>query len=249
MVRRLYEEYELTRSEAEATVRPAEDARGHPPPVRAQNRIRALGSVNVDAIEEYREVSERYEFLSAQVRDVETSKEELLRLIGDLTVQMREIFIERFRQINYNYGIVFTELFGGGKGELRLTDPDDILGPASRCMQPPGKVILNLDALSGGEKALVAIALLFAILKVAPSPLLRARRDRGGSRRRQCRPVCPISAADDGEYPVYRHHPSAGHDGGGGRPHGDHAGAGVSKLLELRASEVEEKLGIQVDKG
>ncbi len=91
-------------------------ARGHPPPVRAQNRIRALGSVNVDAIEEYREVSERYEFLSAQVRDVETSKEELLRLIGDLTVQMREIFIERFKQINYNYGIVFTELFGGGKG-------------------------------------------------------------------------------------------------------------------------------------
>lgn len=102
-----------------------------------KNRIRALGSVNVDAIEEYREVSERYEFLSAQVRDVETSKEELLRLIGDLTVQMREIFIERFRQINYNYGIVFTELFGGGKGELRLTDPDDILAPASRCMYSP----------------------------------------------------------------------------------------------------------------
>lgn len=118
MVRRLYEEYELTRSEAEAA---APAGRGRAAATRRlselKNRIRALGSVNVDRHRGYREVSERYEFLSAQVRDVETSKEELLRLIGDLTVQMREIFIERFRQINYNYGIVFTELFGGGKGD------------------------------------------------------------------------------------------------------------------------------------
>lgn len=81
----------------------------------------------MDAIEEYKEVSERYEFLNAQVQDVEVSKDELLALIGELTVQMREIFIERFKQINYNYGIVFAEMFGGGKGELKLSDPDDIL--------------------------------------------------------------------------------------------------------------------------
>ena len=252
VVRRLYEEYELTRSEAEATVRPAEDV---PAATRRlselKNRIRALGSVNVDAIEEYREVSERYEFLSAQVRDVETSKEELLRLIGDLTVQMREIFIERFRQINYNYGIVFTELFGGGKGELRLTDPDDILGSGIEMhVQPPGKVILNLDALSGGEKALVAIALLFAILKVAPSPFCV---------------LDEIEAALDDvnvdRYAQYLRRMTGNtqfivitHRRGTMEEADVLYGVtmqerGVSKLLELRASEVEEKLGIQVDKG
>ena len=80
-----------------------------------KSRIRNLGSVNVDAIEEYKEVSERYEFLSTQVRDVEVSRDELRKLINDLTTQMREIFIEQFKLINLNYGIVFAELFGGGR--------------------------------------------------------------------------------------------------------------------------------------
>lgn len=94
----------------------------------------------MDAIEEYKEVSERYEFLNAQVQDVEVSKDELLALIGELTVQMREIFIERFKQINYNYGIVFAEMFAGGKGELKLSDPDDILHSGIEMhVQPPGQ--------------------------------------------------------------------------------------------------------------
>ena len=251
VVRRLYEEYELTRSEAEASVQPAEDI---PAATRRlselKNRIRALGSVNVDAIEEYREVSERYEFLSAQVRDVETSKEELHRLIGDLTVQMREIFIDRFRQINYNYGIVFTEMFGGGKGELKLTDPEDILGSGIEMhVQPPGKVILNLDALSGGEKALAAIALLFAILKVTPSPFCvldeieaalddvnvdryaqYLRRMSGNSQFIVITHRRGTMEAADVLYGVTMQE------------------QGISKLLELRASEVEEKLGIRMDK-
>ena len=251
VVRRLYEEYELTRSEAEELARPIEDLAGaNRRLAELKNRIRALGSVNVDAIEEYKEVSQRYEFLSTQVKDVEVSREELLKLINDLTVQMREIFIERFKQINYNYGIVFTELFGGGKGELKLTDPDDILHSGIEMhVQPPGKVILNLDVLSGGEKALVAIALLFAILKVTPSPFCvldeieAALDDVNVDRYAQyLRRMC-----DNTQFIVITHRR-------GSMEEADvlygvtMQEQGVSKLLELRASEVEEKLGIKVDK-
>lgn len=251
-VRRLYEEYELTRSEAEELVRPVEDVSEATRRLsELKNRIRALGSVNVDAIEEYREVSERYEFLSAQVKDVETSKEELLRLIGDLTVQMREIFLDRFRQINYNYGIVFTELFGGGKGELKLTNPDDILGSGIEMhVQPPGKVILNLDALSGGEKALVAIALLFAILKVTPSPFcvldeIEAALD-DVNVDRYAQYLRRMTGNTQFIVITHRRGTMEEADVLYGVTMQDQ---GVSKLLELRASEVEEKLGIQVDKG
>lgn len=117
VVRRLYEEYELTRTEAEAAAKPiADPAAANRRLGELKSKIRGLGSVNVDAIEEYKEVSERYEFLNAQVQDVEVSKDELLALIGELTVQMREIFIERFKQINYNYGIVFAECLAAAKG-------------------------------------------------------------------------------------------------------------------------------------
>lgn len=172
VVNRLYAEYELTRAEAEEVAKPLEDI----PAAKSRlselkNKIRALGNVNVDAIEEYKEVSERYEFLSKQVEDVEVSKKELLKLIDELTVQMREMFIVRFRQINENFGEVFTELFGGGKAELKLSDMDNILESGiEMSVQPPKKLIRNLESLSGGEKALTAIALLFAILKVTPSP-------------------------------------------------------------------------------
>lgn len=249
VIRRLYEEYELTRSEAEAMVKPLEDvAQAGRRLNELKNKIRSLGSVNVDAIEEYREVHERYTFLSEQVRDVEVSRDELLRLIGDLTVQMREIFIERFKQINYNYGIVFTELFGGGKGELRLTDPDDILHSGIEMhVQPPGKVILNLDVLSGGEKAMAAIALLFAILKVTPSPFcvldeIEAALDDVNVDRYAAylRRMC-----DNTQFIVITHR----------RGTMEEADVlygvtmqeqGVSKLLELRASEVEAKLGMKM---
>ena len=250
VIRRLYEEYELTRSEAEAVAKPIEDlAKAGRRLAELKNKIRALGSVNVDAIEEYKEVSERYTFLSAQVKDVEVSKDELTKLIGDLTVQMREIFIERFKQINYNYGIVFNELFGGGKGELRLTDPDDILHSGIELhVQPPGKVILNLDALSGGEKAMAAIALLFAILKVTPSPFcvldeIEAALDDVNVDRYAAylRRMCGNT-----QFIVITHR----------RGTMEEADVlygvtmqerGVSKLLELRASEVEARLGISMN--
>ena len=247
--RRLYEEYELTRMEAEAVAKPIEDpTAANRRVLELRNKIRALGSVNVDAIEEFKEVNERYQFLKVQITDVENTKEELLRQINELTVQMREVFIERFKQINYQYGIVFAELFGGGKGELRLSDPDDILGSGiDMFIQPPGKVILNLEALSGGEKALAATALLFAILKVTPSPFCvldeveAALDDVNVDRyaaylRRMCDRIQFIAITHrrgtmeeaDTLYGVTMQE------------------RGVSKLLELRASEVEQKLGLKL---
>jgi len=135
-----------------------------------KGQIRSLGSINVEAIEEYKEVSERYRFLKAQIDDVEKSREELIKLIRDLTAEMRELFLENFKAINGHFSSIFAELFGGGSGELVLLDPQDVLTSGIDIrVQPPGKIIKNLTALSGGEKALVAIAIYFSILKVKPS--------------------------------------------------------------------------------
>ena len=146
------------------------------PTLRAQvadlrGKIRALGSVNVSAIEEYKEVKARYDELSRQVTDVEESRNELSRMIAKLSAQMREIFTDSFRAINENFSRVFTELFGGGEASLVLEDESDVLacGIGIR-VAPPGKVIKNLEALSGGEQALVAISIYFAILAVNPAP-------------------------------------------------------------------------------
>ena len=136
-----------------------------------RGKIRALGSVNVSAIEEYKEVKARYDELSRQVTDVEESRNELSRMIAKLSAQMREIFTDSFRAINENFSRVFTELFGGGEASLVLEDESDVLacGIGIR-VAPPGKVIKNLEALSGGEQALVAISIYFAILAVNPAP-------------------------------------------------------------------------------
>ena len=136
-----------------------------------KSKIRALGTVNTDAIDEYKEVSERYEFLNGQLSDVTKSKSELERLISELTKSMKEIFSESFAKINENFKQIFVELFGGGKAELKLTDPDNVLESGIEInVAPPGKVIKNLSLLSGGEQSFVAIAIYFAILKLRPSP-------------------------------------------------------------------------------
>lgn len=172
IIAKLWDEYELTRREALAAFEVVEST---PQVVRQLSELRlklkALGVVNVAAIEEYQQVSERYEFMSTQINDVETSKRELYRLINDLTAQMKTLFIERFQQINENFNAVFKELFGGGKAEVALTDPSDVLNSGINIfVQPPGKIVSHLELLSGGEKALVAIALYFAIMKVSPAP-------------------------------------------------------------------------------
>ena len=169
---KLWDEYQLTVSGAEEVCVEFESL----PALRAQvaelrNKIRALGNVNVSAIEEYKEVKARYDALSAQVADVEGSKNELTRMIANLCSQMREIFSDSFRAINENFGRVFTELFGGGEASLILEDESDVLASGIGIrVAPPGKVIKNLEALSGGEQALVAISIYFAILAVNPAP-------------------------------------------------------------------------------
>ena len=171
-INRLWEEYETTL--AEALPRCIEysgitELRQQVTSVR--NRIRALGYVNVSAIEEYEEVLSRYTFLSEQIRDVDESRKSLLDLISDLETEMKQIFTVSFNEINLRFHRTFQELFGGGTANLYLTDENDILNSGIELdVQPPGKVIKNLSALSGGEKALVAIAIYMAILEINPSP-------------------------------------------------------------------------------
>lgn len=169
---KLYDEYQLTRREAAALEIVIEDYQAAGRRLaELKSQIKALGSVNVSAIEEYKEVSERYEFMSGQINDVEKSKNELNKLIYDLTGKMASQFRESFNKINTCFGETFRELFGGGKAELRLENELDILECNIEIkVQPPGKNVKNIDLLSGGEKAISAIALLFAILKVTPAP-------------------------------------------------------------------------------
>ena len=171
-VAKLWDEYQLSVSQAEALCVEFDSL----PALRAQvadlrGKIRALGSVNVSAIEEYKEVKARYDALVTQVTDVEESRNELSRMISKLSAQMREIFTDSFRAINENFGRVFAELFGGGEASLVLEDESDVLSSGIGIrVAPPGKVIKNLEALSGGEQALVAISIYFAILAVNPAP-------------------------------------------------------------------------------
>ncbi len=172
IITKLWEEYQLTRKEAQGKAVDIPDISASQKRLNElKSKIRNLGNVNVSAIEEYKEVSERYEFISAQVEDVEKSKREIEKLIADLTKQMQEEFITSFEEINRNFTYTFKELFGGGTASLSLTDPQEILTSGiDIVVHPPGKIVVHLDALSGGEKALVAIALYFAIMKVRPAP-------------------------------------------------------------------------------
>lgn len=138
---------------------------------KCRDRIKALGHVNVGAIEEYREVNERYTFLSAQINDLKASKDELTKVIFSLEDQMRRDFAATIQLVNTHFGAVFAELFGGGHAEISLTDPENVLESGIEIKAaPPGKVIKSLSLLSGGEQSFIAIALYFAIMKVSPAP-------------------------------------------------------------------------------
>ncbi|MCR4889304.1 MAG: chromosome segregation protein SMC [Ruminococcus sp.] len=172
IVSQLRDVYQLNRSEAYELAEKLEDVTAAQAELASvKEKIRTLGSVNVSAIEEYKEVSGRYEFLSAQLADVQKSKDELEKIISDLTEEMCRIFAESFRIINSNFKEIFVELFGGGKAELILSDPENVLESGIEIsVAPPGKVIKNLISLSGGEQSFVAIAIYFAILKLRPAP-------------------------------------------------------------------------------
>jgi len=172
VIRRLYDEYELTRSEAEKIGIEIENPTAAKKDLTdIKNKIRSLGNVNVSAIEEYKEVSERYNFLSEQINDVEASRAQLNKLINQLTSQMQEIFTEGFQKISQNFSKTFSELFGGGTASLSLSDPENILESGIDInVKLPGKNVPSLDGLSGGEKALIALSIYFAIMRVNAPP-------------------------------------------------------------------------------
>ena len=169
---RLWDNYELSHTAATALRRPVESMAKENRAIAAlKSEIAALGTPNLGAIEEYKRVSERYEFLSTQRDDVEKAKSELLGIIRDITGEMREVFLTQFHAIDEAFRTTFRELFGGGKASLELEDENDVLSSGIEIhVQPPGKAITTISLLSGGEMAFVAIALYFAILKVRPTP-------------------------------------------------------------------------------
>ena len=250
IISKLWEEYELTKREAEEQAIEIPDSNAAQKRLNElKQKIKNLGNVNVSAIEEYKEVSERFEFMSTQVNDVEKSKREIERLITDLTKQMKEVFVESFEEINKNFTFTFKELFGGGTASLSLSEPEDILNSGiDIIVHPPGKIVVHLDALSGGEKALVAIALYFAIMKVRPAPfcvmdeieaaLDDVNVDRFANYMRNLTHTTQFICI------THRRGTMEEADVLYGVTMQDE---GVSKLLELRSTEIAEKLGIKAN--
>ncbi len=172
IIARLFDEYELTLTDAQPlrqelpSISKAQQRLGE-----IKGKMKRMGDVNIGAIEEYKAVKDRYDFLLTQTNDLEEAKSDMEKVIAELTEQMKTIFSEQFVVINETFKQTFVELFGGGKADLILTDPTDMLNTGIEIrVTPPGKVIKNLSSLSGGEQAFVAIALYFAIIRVRPTP-------------------------------------------------------------------------------
>ena len=172
IIKKLWEEYELTKSEAQAQAIEIENIKTATQRLsELKNKIRGLGTVNLSAVEEYIEVRERFDYLSEQLHDVEKSKAELIKLINELTSSMQEQFTEKFAIIASNFAEIFKELFGGGTASLTFSNPENVLSSGIDIkVHPPGKIVSHIEALSGGEKALVAISIYFAIMRVNPPP-------------------------------------------------------------------------------
>ncbi len=172
VINHLWEDYELSPSGAEELRGELEDEKeAVRRAAELKAKLKALGSVNMDAIEEFKEVKERFEFLSAQKSDLEKAKENLTKLVASTEDIMRDKFTDQLEVINDSFGKVFRELFGGGQGRLYLSEPDNVLESGIEIeIQLPGKSRQNLNLYSGGEKSFIAIALLFAILRVKPTP-------------------------------------------------------------------------------
>ncbi len=171
-ISRLWEDYELTYTTAleykKADINLVEAAKEA---ASLKSRIKALGNINIDAIDEYKAVKEKYDFMSEQKADLDQSKSKLEKIIDEMQAEMTVRFKERFEQIKEKYDSVFKELFGGGTAKLALSDPSDVLESGIEIeVQPPGKKLQSLLLLSGGERAFAAIALLFAVLEVRPTP-------------------------------------------------------------------------------
>lgn len=172
---KLWDEHEMTRADALALGYPALDASERAQAAALQtecrNKLRAIGNVDLDSVNKYKELKERYDYMKGQISDLQASKDDLVDIISKLETEMKGAFIESFNKINENFNAVFSELFGGGSAELSLTEPENVLESGIEIKAaPPGKIIKNMVQLSGGEQAFIAIALFFAILKVNPTP-------------------------------------------------------------------------------
>ena len=168
---KMWEEYEITPNNATEYQRPDNVQLTQKRVNNLRTEIKELGSVSIDSIEEYKNLKDRYDFMSEQRLDLENTMSKLRKVISDMTQIMKDQFKEKFKVINKNFGEVFSELFGGGKAELKLEDEENILECGIEIsVQPPGKKLQSMTLLSGGEKAFTAIALLFAILKINPAP-------------------------------------------------------------------------------
>ena len=171
IINKMWEEYELTPNSVQDYKKPENVALTQKNVNSLRRELRELGSVNIDSIEEYKNMKERYDFMSEQRVDLEDTMAKLRKIIADMTQTMKEQFRTQFAIINKNFAEVFKELFGGGNASLKLEDEENILECGIDInVQPPGKKLQNMMLLSGGEKAFTAIALLFAILKINPAP-------------------------------------------------------------------------------
>ena len=172
---KLFDEHELTKVEALGLGYPALTKETRPEAAAKQtecrNKLRAIGNVDLDAVNKYKEVKARYDYMEGQIKDLDTARAELQDIIDKLEGEMKVSFISAFEKINENFNKTFSELFGGGNASLALTDPENVLTSGIEIKAaPPGKIIKNMVQLSGGEQAFVAIALFFAILQVNPTP-------------------------------------------------------------------------------
>ncbi len=175
LVSKLWDEHEMTRSDALALGYPVLEAATRAEAAQKQtecrNKLRVLGNVDLDAVNKYKEIKQCYDYMAEQIRDLETARDELSDVIHKLESEMETAFVDSFQKINENFNRVFGELFGGGSAELSLTDPDNVLESGIEIKAaPPGKIIKSLVQLSGGEQSFIAIALFFAILQVNPTP-------------------------------------------------------------------------------
>ena len=169
------EEHGLTRNEAIALGYPALDPESRREAQQIQtecrNKLRGIGNVDLDAVEKYKEIKARYDYMSAQIKDLTEAKSDLESILSRIDKEMKTTFMEAFNKINENFNRVFCELFGGGSAEISLTDPEDVLGSGIEIKAaPPGKIIKSLMQLSGGEQSFIAIALFFATIQVNPTP-------------------------------------------------------------------------------
>ena len=172
IINKMWEEYELTPNNVQDEYKKPENVATTQKKVNnLRTEIKELGSINIDSIEEYKNMKERYDFMCEQRVDLENTMSKLRKMIQEMTTTMKEQFKEQFELINKNFAEVFKELFGGGNASLKLEDEENILECGIEItVQPPGKKLQNMMLLSGGEKAFTAIALLFAILKINPAP-------------------------------------------------------------------------------